>query len=110
MDLFHEFLSSFHDAEYQQSQSNSYRMGADAFLAKPFETETLTEAIRGLLRKRAEIRRKYLDSKGTDVSEYGSNEESFIMKLNAIIGEHIDDPDVDQQLPCRELGISRALL
>lgn len=94
----------------EQSQSNSYRMGADAFLAKPFETETLTEAIRGLLRKRAEIRRKYLDSKGTDVSEYGSNEESFIMKLNAIIGKHIDDPDLDQQLLCRELGISRALL
>lgn len=94
----------------EQSQSNSYRMGADAFLAKPFETETLTEAIRGLLRKRAEIRRKYLDSKGTDVSEYGSNEESFIMKLNAIIGAHIDDPDLDQQLLCRELGISRALL
>lgn len=94
----------------EQSQSNSYRMGADAFLAKPFETETLTEAIRGLLRKRAEIRRKYLDSKGTDVSEYGSNEESFIMKLNAIIGKHIDNPDLDQQLLCRELGISRALL
>ena len=94
----------------EQSQSNSYRMGADAFLAKPFETETLIEAIRGLLRKRAEIRRKYLDSKGTDVSEYGSNEESFIMKLNGIIGQHIDDPALDQQMLCRELGISRALL
>ncbi len=94
----------------EQSQSNSYRMGADAFLAKPFETETLIEAIRGLLKKRAEIRRKYLDSKGTDVSEYGSNEESFIMKLNSVIGAHIDDPDLDQQMLCRELGISRALL
>ena len=93
-----------------QIQSNSYRMGADAFLAKPFEIEILTEAIRGLLKKRAEIRRKYLDSKGTDVSEYGSNEESFIMKLNGIIGQHIDDPALDQQLLCRELGISRALL
>lgn len=94
----------------QQSQSDSYRAGADAHLSKPFETETLIELMRNMLRRKEDIRRKYLDNNGkTDVS-YGSIEESFILQLNEIIAEHISDPDFDQQLLCRELGVSRASL
>ena len=81
---------------------------ADAFLAKPFEIETLTEMMRNLLRRRADIRRKYLD---TDTeSTYGSNEEKFILDLNRIIAEHLSDPGLDQKLICSELGVSRAAL
>ena len=94
----------------EQSQSDSYKVGADAFMAKPFEVDTLMELLRGMLRKRNEIRRKYLDSDEKTTSEYGSNEESFILKLNRIISEHIDNPDMDQQLLCREMGMSRASL
>ena len=93
-----------------QSQSESYRLGADSFLAKPFEVETLMEIIRGLLRNKAEIRRRYLDEKSMAESEYGSNEERFILQLNKIISEHLSDPGLDQQLICMELGVSRALL
>ena len=44
-----------------QSQSESYRLGADGFLAKPFEIETLMELIRGLLKRKAEIRKDNLE-------------------------------------------------
>ena len=94
----------------EQSQSDSYRMGADGFLAKPFEIETLTEAIRGQHRSKAEIRKRYFDDDQQAQSGYGSNEESFIIHLNRIIAEHMSDPDLDQQLICREMGVSRALL
>ena len=94
----------------QQSQSDSYKVGADAFMAKPFEVETLTELLKGLLRKRNEIRRKYLDNEEKAATDYGSNEESFIIKLNRIISENLDNPDLDQQLLCREMGLSRASL
>ena len=47
---------------------------------------------------------------GQASSEYGSEEESFILQLNRIIAEHISDPELDQQLICKELGVSRALL
>lgn len=94
----------------QEGQSDSYRIGADAFLAKPFEVETLLEVLKSLLRKKNEIRRKYLDNEEKGVSDYGSNEESFILKLNRIVSEHISDPELDQQVLCRELGISRASL
>ena len=94
----------------QQSQSDSYRVGADAFLAKPFEIETLIELTKGMLRKREEVRKRYFDTEDKTVSDYGSNEESFILKLNKVIAEHLDDPDLDQQMICMELGMSRAAL
>ena len=93
-----------------QSQSESYRLGADGFLAKPFEIETLMELIRGLLKRKAEIRKKYLDNEELTQADYGSDEERFIIQLNQIIAENISNPALDQQLICRELGVSRALL
>ncbi len=94
----------------QQSQSDSYRMGADAFMPKPFETDTLLELIRNILRRKAEIRRRYLDTDDKAVSGYGSDEENFILRLNEVVSAHLDDPCLDQQLLCRELGMSRAAL
>ena len=93
----------------EQHQSASYKIGADGFLPKPFEMETLTELLRGLLRKRSEVKKRYLDSSDQDRS-FGSAEEEFITRLNKVISEHIGDPELDQQLMCKELGMSRALL
>lgn len=93
-----------------QSQSESYRLGADGFLAKPFETETLMELIRSLMKGKAEIRRRYLSDSAEIAAEYGSEEERFILQLNKVIADNISNPDLDQQLLCRELGMSRALL
>lgn len=94
----------------QQSQGDSYRMGAEAFISKPFEIDTLLEVIRNNLKRKAEIRRRYLDNADKAVSEYGSDEENLILKLNKVIAEHISDPALDQQLLCSELGMSRASL
>ncbi len=93
-----------------EGQSDGYKVGADAFIAKPFEVETLLELIRNILRKRNDIRKKYLDIDEKAVSDYGSDEESFIIRLNRIVSDHIDDPELDQQMLCREMGMSRATL
>lgn len=94
----------------EQSQIDSYRMGAESFMAKPFEVDTLMELLRNILRRKADIRKRYLEISGESATEYGSNEENFILKLNKIIAEHISNPELDQVLICKELGVSRALL
>ena len=94
----------------EQSQIDSYRMGAESFMAKPFEVDTLMELLRNILRRKADIRKRYLGNSDETVTEYGSNEENFILKLNKIIAEHMSDPELDQVLICKELGVSRALL
>ena len=93
-----------------QSQIDSYKAGADAFMAKPFEVDTLLELLKGMLRKKKEIKKKYLDNEGAPTSEYGSNEEGFIIRLNKIISDNLSNPDLDQILLCREMGLSRASL
>ena len=93
-----------------QSQIDSYKAGADAFMAKPFEVDTLLELLKGMLRKKKEIKKKYLDNEGVFTSEYGSNEEGFIIRLNKIISDNLSNPDLDQILLCREMGLSRASL
>ena len=94
----------------QQSQSDSYKAGADAYMAKPFETETLVELLRNLLRRKEDIRKRYLDTSGEAETGYGSDDESLILRLNKIIADNLSNPELDQQLICRELGVSRALL
>ena len=93
----------------EHDQSDSYRIGADGFIAKPFEMETLTELLRGLLRRRSEVKKRYLDNSDQN-NDFGSAEETFITRLNKVIAEHMSDPELDQQLMCKELGMSRALL
>lgn len=94
----------------EQSQGDSYRLGADGFMAKPFEVETLLEFIRNILKKKAEIRKQYLDISIDGVERYGSNEEKFVLQLNRVISDNLSNTGLDQQLICRELGVSRALL
>ena len=94
----------------EQSKSDIYKIGADAYMAKPFETDTLVELIRNLLKRKENIRKRYLGAGNETTGGYGSSEEGFILKLNAVIAEHISDPELDQQLLCRELGVSRASL
>ena len=97
--------------EEGQSQGDSYKGGADAFLAKPFEIEILMDLIRNLLKKKAQIRKKYLDMNDEASAEkYGSAEEKFIIQLNKIIYDNLGNSELDQQLLCREMGMSRALL
>ena len=68
------------------------------------------ELIRNILKNKSEIRRRYLDNEENAEADYGSNEENFIIRLNRIIADNMNNPSLDQQLICRELGVSRALL
>ena len=94
----------------ERSQSDSYKLGADSFLAKPFEIETLMELMRGILKRKEEIHKRYLDPESKASENYGSDQERFIIELNKIVAEHISNPELDQQQICRHMGISRAAL
>ena len=94
----------------EESQNESYKIGAEAFLPKPFEIDTLLELIRNILGRKAEIKKKYLKDDNEDLALYSSKEEGFILQLNRVIAEHLSDPELDQLVLCRELGMSRAAL
>ena len=94
------------------SQQQGYKLGADAFLGKPFELDTLQELIGNLLKSRMEIKQRYAGIYFPDPQDaaFSSADEQFLLRLNRIITDHISDPTLDIPFISREIGMSRASL
>ena len=90
-----------------------YKMGADAYVSKPFEIETLYEIIKSKLKIREEIRHKYMQySVIPEPKEetFSPVDETFLIQLNKIIVENISNTHLDIPFVCKEIGMSRASL
>lgn len=97
----------------KQSQLSGYKNGADAYLTKPFEIEMLMEIIRNRLKNRESIKKRYLNAglvPAPEESTFSQADETFLLKLNKIIQENLDNSNLDVTLICKEIGMSRASL
>jgi len=97
----------------KQSQLSGYKNGADAYLTKPFELEMLMEMIRNRLKNRESIKKRYLNTglvPAPEESTFSQADETFLLKLNKIILENLDNSNLDVTLLCKEIGMSRASL
>lgn len=97
----------------KQSQLSGYKNGADAYLTKPFEIEMLMEIIRNRLKNRESIKKRYLNAglvPAPEESTFSQADETFLLKLNKIIQEHLDSSHLDVTFICKEIGMSRASL
>lgn len=97
----------------KQSQLSGYKNGADAYLTKPFEIEMLMEIIRNRLKNRESIKKRYLNTglfPAPEESTFSQADETFLLKLNKIIQENLDNNNLDVTLICKEIGMSRASL
>ena len=97
----------------QQSQLSGYKNGADAYLTKPFEIEMLMEIIRNRLKSRESTKKRYLNAgviPAPEESTFSQADETFLLKLNKIIQENLDNSSLDIAFICKEIGMSRASL
>lgn len=97
----------------EQSQLQGYKIGADGYLTKPFEEEMLLELIRSRLRNREQTKARYLNAgllPAPEDSTFSQADETFLLKLNKIITDHLSDSELDVAFLCREIGMSRATL
>ena len=97
----------------EKSLLNGYKNGADAYISKPFDIEILLTQIRSTLRNRESIRQRYLRTGVICVSEettFSNADEQFMIKLNKIIMDHLDTPQLDVLFLCNEIGMSRSSL
>lgn len=95
----------------EQGKQYGYKLGADAFLAKPFEVDTLMEIIRSKLRSREQAKQHYMNLSflpEVDKMTLSNTDEAFIQKLNNIIRENISNSELDINMICKEIGMSRA--
>lgn len=93
----------------EQSHIDGYRTGADAYLEKPFEVETLMATIVNRLFLREQIRQRY--SVALTIQEektIGSADDAFLFRLNKLIAENMDSEGLSVGFICQEMGTSRA--
>lgn len=97
----------------ESAKSYGSKLGADAYLEKPFETDELIYIIYNLLYSREQIKAHY-HRVGVlpqpNESTFSTGDEQFMKKLNHTIETHITNAELDIPLLCKEIGISRASL
>lgn len=96
-----------------QSMTSGYKSGADSYLSKPFEVDTLLSVVKSRLRNRDLVRRRYLTA-GTlpqpEDNTFSQADETFLLKLNEVIQTHLAETHLDVALLCKEMAMSRASL
>ena len=94
------------------TQIESFHLGADAFLMKPFDEELLIAVIRNLSKKRKRIQMSFAENMDTNALNFDdeSLDKKFIDKALKIITENYTNSDFDVAEFIETMGISRSLL
>lgn len=90
--------------------TEGYSAGADDYIIKPFDIKLLQTRIKNLLISRKQIQQKY--EKKLNLDELGvkktPQDEDFLKQYMAIIKANFSNPDLDVDMICKEIGMSRA--
>lgn len=96
-----------------RNKNMGYKMGADAFIPKPYDLKQMYAIIRSQLGGRFEIKRQYnygFFSKMNPDQTFSISDEDFIHSLNTLIEEHIADPTLNENYIHNNLGISISVI
>lgn len=90
------------------SKVEAFDIGADAYLEKPFNISYLVSRIRNLLENRKLLFRKFTQTPYATLKSIAGNEadEEFLMKLNNVIENNIENSDFSINNLATEMGIS----
>ena len=96
------------------SMGTGYRMGADAYVSKPFDMEVLQQMLRSQLWNRELLKKQYRE-KFIRVAPAGSAggmtpDELFLEKLNQLILDNLSSGELNVTFLTQEMGISRTPL
>lgn len=94
------------------TQIESFHLGADAFLVKPFDEDLLMAVIKNLSEKRKRIQMSFSESMNAEALNFDdeSLDKKFIDKALKVIKENYINPDFDVAEFIETMGISRSLL
>lgn len=96
-----------------KNQDMGYKMGADSFLPKPFDSKLLYKIIRSQLKNRFDIRRQYASSFFTSISEdqtFSAADEQFVLKLNRFIRDNLSNSMLGVDMIVEHMNVSRTTL
>ena len=96
----------------KESYIKSLEVGADLFLTKPFSYAILSQSIKTLIYNREKLRYYFVNNVHNmeTTNNFGSFEQEFILKVNKIIDENIDNSKFSVENLATNLNISRIQL
>ena len=95
-----------------EDQIECYKVGAESYIAKPFEMKILQARIDNLLQKREMCQKSFRSKMEINISniDYKSHDEKFLNDAMQCVEQHIQDPDFDIEQMSSDLHISRSTL
>jgi signal transduction histidine kinase/DNA-binding response OmpR family regulator/ligand-binding sensor domain-containing protein len=86
--------------------------GADIYITKPFSIKFLSLSIQNLLSSRRKIKEMFANDVLVETRELATNkrEREFLDEIVKIIEENLDNPNLDVDMLCHRIGISRTKL
>lgn len=95
----------------EATSQEGYKVGADAYVGKPFETDRLLLIATNILYNRRLVRNRSKEQLDTPSHiTFSSIDEQFVVKLNELINKHLDDSSLSINFIAREMCMSRTSL
>lgn len=99
----------------QRDRLEGQRLGANAYLTKPFEEQELLQVLNNLLHLQQQWKRRYAQlAKGIETDDTSNEdlriEDAFMQKLYAVFEAHYTDDAFNLDRLCRLIGISSSQL
>lgn len=94
-----------------ENQIHGLKLGADAYIAKPFDPQLFTTTVQNLLTNRQRMQHILSESpEAIAEAPLNAHDKAFLEKLNALIQEHLSEEDFNVTTLSLELGMSRTSL
>lgn len=95
-----------------QAEIEGIDSGADLYLPKPISISLLSLSIRNIFEQRQKLKDRYLKNHHIEARELvnSSKDKEFMDKLLSIIDKELSNPDLEIDLLCNAIGMSRTKL
>ncbi len=96
----------------EEDRKKGYQVGADSFITKPFEIETIIFRIHSLLEQRKLLVNKYTNSLNIqpETIEITNENEKFLNNLKKVIEDNISNTEFTVKDLCAQLSMSNSML
>ena len=97
----------------KRNKGMGYKMGADAFIVKPYDNKQMSAMIMSQLGGRFEIKRQYnygYFSKMSPDQTFSLTDEEFVRSLNEFIDANISNRKLTDRIISEKMGISQAVI
>ena len=95
-----------------ESRIQGMESGADFYFAKPISIELLILTIRNILGQKQKLKERYFKDYHSEAKElvHSTKDKEFMEQLITIIETHLDNPEMDVDYICMQIGMSRTKL